>query len=425
MLAANDARAPLVVPTLSWLTSIDRKLHQGRLLLREAEAVKAIHAEIRRATKAHIHAHIGLVERLSLNLLERYHESESLRSNWEVRCALGNLLTVAVSERTGNASTLVKDLMQSSASRDNWDMAQMLFDGLHHGDELSEWSREFLLSTALDHDHRQVRWNVAAALKSIRISDRDLRQIMSRLLRDPSPWVVKELIDVGLKSERILAELSRPKHVAIIHERLDSNHQLLEHAVLTVGAQGRNRLPLELPSLLEMDSAGGWDRRSLVSSLGHRPLTDRRKAILLEDFHRVETLKASLQGHHGRLYRAAEHVVFSRLARCGPEAQQEAITTYLASTHDALAWASVRALFSGRLDELSDEFLAEAVSQMLTHPSEWIRRECVEETLRLNDGRRKYIALRQIEFHRHDLARLDEVRPYLVQIGMLLAGVED
>jgi hypothetical protein len=59
---------------------------------------------------------------------------------------------------------------------------------------------------------------------------------------------------------------------------------------------------------------------------------------------------------------------------------------------------------------------------MLTHPSEWIRRECVEETLRLEDGRRKYIALRQIEEHRDELAKVDEIRPYLVQIGMQLEG---
>ena len=59
---------------------------------------------------------------------------------------------------------------------------------------------------------------------------------------------------------------------------------------------------------------------------------------------------------------------------------------------------------------------------MLTHPSDWIRRECVEEALRLDDGRRKYMALRQIEAHRTQLAAVDEIRPYLVDIGMQFEG---
>jgi len=105
-----------------------------------------------------------------------------------------------------------------------------------------------------------------------------------------------------------------------------------------------------------------------------------------------------------------------------PERRQSAITGYLHSTHDALAWASVRALFSGKLDGCHDNFLNQALSDMLTHSSEWIRRECVEEILRLEEGRQKYVGLRQIEAHRNELATIDEIRPYLVDIGMQFEG---
>jgi hypothetical protein len=251
---------------------------------------------------------------------------------------------------------------------------------------------------------------VAAALKSVRVSERDLGHILTRLLHDRSSWVIKELIDVGFKNDRILRNLSSPKNAPIEIEMLDQDAQLREHIILSLRSRGQRNPVLRLGPLLA------------ASTSDDRPSSDYNRLMLGEDFRRVEDLKVGLGAQHGRLYKAAERVVLERIASSDPEHQQSAITAYLQSSHDALAWASVRALFNGKLDRCHDDFLCQAVSDMLTHPSEWIRRECVEETLRLEDGRLKYLALRQIEVHRHDLGKLDEIRPYLVQIGMQLEG---
>ncbi|MFE9989171.1 5'-methylthioadenosine/S-adenosylhomocysteine nucleosidase [Streptomyces sp. NPDC005381] len=407
MLAENGSEAPLLVPTLSWIASIDRKFHENRLLAREAQALEAVHAEVRRSRTCHEGNRMSPVERLSLDLLERYESSALLRASWEVRCAIGNSLTLAVSAGSqGSRSSLVTRVMDASASGENWDMAQMLFDALHHAEQLTRQGREFLMTTAVEHEHRQVRWNVASALKSIQLSDGDLHRILGRLLRDPSPWVVKELIDVGLRNRKVMVELEKPGNAAMVLELIEQDDQLLEHTTLTLRSRGRGGF---VPRFATLEAAGA-DEDPGSTGYGRRTLA--------EDFRRVEELKASLTGHHGKLYKAAERVVLDRIADPDPERQQSAITGYLHSTHDALAWASVRALFSGKLDGCHDDFLTQALSDMLTHPSDWIRRECVEETLRLEDGRRKYMALRQIEAHRNELARGDEIRPYLVDIGM-------
>jgi len=200
MLAESAGEASLLVPTISWIASTDRKFHENRLLTREAQALEAIHAEVRRADDYHTSKRMSPVERLSLNLLERYESSAVLRANWEVRCAIGNSLTLAMSAGSqGSRSSLITGVLHKSVSSENWDIAQMLFDALHHAERLTRQGREFLMTTAIEHEHRQVRWNVAAALKSIRLSDGDLSRILTRLLRDPSRWVVKELIDVGLR----------------------------------------------------------------------------------------------------------------------------------------------------------------------------------------------------------------------------------
>ncbi|MGW1728145.1 5'-methylthioadenosine/S-adenosylhomocysteine nucleosidase family protein [Streptomyces sp. NPDC002306] len=409
MLAESGQEGPLLVPTLSWIASIDRKFHENRLLSREAKALEAVHAEVRRAGSHHADNRMSPVERLSLDLLERYESSAVLRANWEVRCAIGNALTLAMSAGSqGSRSSLVTAVMQASVSGENWDIAQMLFDALHHAEELTKPGREFLMTTAVEHEHRQVRWNVAAALKSIQVSDGDLSRILARLLRDPSPWVVKELIDVGLRNQKVMAELEKPKNVAMVLELLEQDGQLREHTILSLRSRDRGDFAPRFAAVDDADDDSG-------------PTGYTRRA-LAEDFRRVEELKESLKGQHGKLYKAAERVVLDRIADPDPERQQSAITSYLHSTHDALAWASVRALFSGKLDGCHDVFLNQALSDMLTHPSDWIRRECVEETLRLEDGRRKYIALRQIEAHRNELARVDEIRPYLVDIGMHFEG---
>lgn len=411
MLTESGSEASLLVPTISWIASIDRKFHESRLLAREAQALEAVHAEVRRTHAYHAGNRMSPVERLSLNLLERYESSAVLRANWEVRCAIGNSLTLAMSAGSqGSRSSLITGVMHVAVSGENWDIAQMLFDALHHAERLTRAGREFLMTTAIEHEHRQVRWNVAAALKSIRVSDGDLSLILAKLLRDPSPWVVKELIDVGLRNQKVMAELESPGNMAMVLELLEQDGQLLEHTILSLRSRGRRGFVPRFAGIAQGPAdddprSAGFSRRTLA-----------------EDFRRVEEVKASLKGQHGKLYTAAERVVFDRIADPDPERQQSAITGYLHSTHDALAWASVRALFSGKLDGCHDDFLNQALSYMLTHPSDWIRRECVEETLRLEDGRRKYMALRQIEAHRNELAMVDEIRPYLVDIGMQFKG---
>ena len=422
MLAEGGRAATLLIPTLSWVTSIDRKFHQDRLLAREAQAIKAIHAEVRRMDAGHLNPRMSPVERLSLNLLENYQENETLRANWEVRCAIGNLLTTAVSSGQGTTSTLVMRVMHASSATENWDLAQMLFDALHHADTLTKSGRDFLLTTAIEHEHRQVRWNVAAALKSIRVSEADLRQIMARLLRDPSNWVVKELIDVSLKNENILAELGRPDNSVAVLDLLEQDQQLLEHVILSLGSADQSGFIPQFSSLTAGATVSEWIARHLTDLGGATASADYSRVILGQDFRKVENLKSHLRGQHGKLYKSAERVVLDRIRSRDRESQQNAIAAYLHCTHDALAWASVRALFSGKLDGCSDAFLRQAVSDMLTHPSEWIRRECVEETLRLKDSPRKYIALRQIEELRGELAKVDEIRPYLAQIGMRFEG---
>jgi nucleoside phosphorylase len=407
MLADSGGEASLLVPTFSWIASIDRKFHENRLLAREARALEAVHAEVRRTDARHAGSRMSPVERLSLNLLERYEGSAVLRANWEVRCAIGNSLTLAVSAGSqGSRSILIARAMHVSSSGENWDIAQMLFDALHHAKRLNKAGREFLMTTAIEHEHRQVRWNVAAALKSIQVSDGDLSRILTRLLRDSSPWVVKELIDVGLRNQRVMAQLGSSRNAAAILELLEQDDRLLEHTILSLRSGGQQRF------------APGFAARMHVPADDDRGSAAFGRRTLAQDFRRVEESKASLKGQHGKLYKAAESVVLDRIADPDPQRQQSAITGYLHSTHDALAWASVRALFSGKLDRCSDNFLNQALSDMLTHPSDWIRRECVEETLRLEDGRRKYVALRQIEAHRNELAMVDEIRPYLVDIGM-------
>ena len=408
MQTESGREASLLVPTISWIASIDRKFHENRLLAREVQALEAVHEEVHRT---HAHARrrgnrISPVERLSLNLLERYESSPVLRTNWEVRCAIGNSLTLAMStEGQGSKSSLVSEMLQLSTLRENWDVAQLLFDGLHHAEHLSRINRDFLLTTAIEHEHHQVRWNVAAALKSIRVPASDLRQILAKLLRDPSSWVVKEVINVGLRNQEVMAELESRANTAMVLELLEQHEKLLDHTVLSLQSLGRRefvpRFAAILPGSTDDDPGSAGSRGSMVG-----------------DFRRVEELKAGLRGQHGKLYKAAERVVSLRLTDPNVERRQSAILGYLHSTHDALAWASVRALFGGKLDECHDDFLTQALSDMLTNPSEWIRRECVEETLRLEDGRRKYLALRQIEAHRNDLARVDEIRPYFVDIGM-------
>jgi nucleoside phosphorylase len=413
MLAESGREASLLVPTISWIASIDRKFHENRLLAREAQALEAVHAEVRRtdAYAYHVGNQMSPVERLSLNLLERYESSAVLRANWEVRCAIGNSLTMAVSAGSqGSRSSLVTGMMHMSVSAKNWDIAQMLFDALHHAERLTKLGREFLMTTAIEHEHHQVRWNVAAALKSIRVSAGDLSRILATLLNDSSPWVVKELIDVGLRNRKVMAELETPGNAAMVLALLEQDDQLLEHTILSLRSRNRRGFVPQFATIMPIQA----DDDPKSTSIGRRTMA--------EDFRRVEELKASLKGQHGKLYKAAERVVFDRLADPDIERKQSAITGYLHSTHDALAWASVRALFSGKLDGCHDDFLNQALSDMLTHPSDWIRRECVEETLRLEDGRRKYVALRQIEAHRNELAKFDEIRPYLVDIGMQFEG---
>ncbi len=373
--------------------------------------MRAVNAELRRANSGNVGNLVSPIQRFSLNLLENYQSNEVLRANWEVRCAVGNLLTLAVSEGPDNTSSLITQAMHASGSRQNWDLAQMLFDALHHARTLTRSGREFLLTTAINHEHRQVRWNVAAALKSVRVSERDLKQILAQLLHDRSPWVIRELIDVGFKNERILTNLSSQKNAPIVLERLEQDAQLREHIALSLNHRSPLNPGTRFGSLL-------WG-----SASAERTSLDHDQLMLQEDFRRVEERKAILGAQHGRLYKAAERVVFERIASREPEYQQGAITTYLHSNHDALAWASVRAVFSGKLDRCHDDFLCQAVSDMLSHQSEWIRRECVEETLRLEDGRLRYLALRQIEAHRYELAKNDEIRPYLLQIGLQLDKV--
>lgn len=422
LLAASGSEASHLIPLLSWITSIGKKFYQNRLLTREALAVAPIYEEVRNAMRVQAGSHVSATERLALNLLERYQSSPTLRTNWEARCAIGNLVTVAVARSPTATSPLVTQVMQESVTQGNWDLAQMLFDALHHADSLSNSGREFLLTTAVAHEHNQVRWNVAAALKSIKIAESDLRSILTQLLDDSSPWVVKELIEVCLKNQRMLGELARPANAAHLREAFKQYPQVLEHTLLSLGSAKQGVLSRELPLLVP-----GWSRthtppRALAELSETRVALGYDIRMLEEDFRKVEVVKAQLSGRHGRVYRAAEEVVFNRVASITPELQQIAIATYLRSTHDALAWASVRALFSGQLDKCEERFLHEAVSEMLTHPSAWIRRECVEETLRLEDSRLKYIALRQIEFHRAQLVELEEIRPYLVQIGMISEG---
>lgn len=417
LLADGNNEARLLIPTLSWITSIDRKFHQHRLLEREARALQAIHAEVQQAGTAHSSFSVSPIKRLSLNLLEHYQDSPILRSNWEVRCAIGNLLTLAVSEPVGSTSTLVSEVMQKSVSGANWDLAQMLFDALHHAAPLTSSGRDFLLTTAIEHEHSQVRWNVAAGLKSIRLPEGDLRKLSTQLLHDSSRWVAKELIDVALKNDGVLREISSPKNADAVLELLGRDSQLVEHTLLTLRSQDR-RVPLsQFPSFISQIPLGYRPSDAPGGDRGAEP-AGRRKRILQEDYRRVEQIKSELTGQHGKLYKAAERVVNERLASNDAELRQEAISAYLHSAHDALAWASVRALFGGRLDGCPDDFLREAVASMLTHSSEWIRRECVEETLRLPEGRKKYICLRQIEEHRAQLAEVDEIRPYLIQINI-------
>lgn len=408
MQAESGREASLLLPTISWIASIDRKLHENRLLAREFQAFEAVHEEVHRTISqgSHARSQMSSVERLSLNLLERYESSVVLRANWEVRCAIGNSLTLAMSAGSqGSRSSLISKMMHMSSRKENWDVAQMLFDALHHAGDLNRTSRDFFMTTAIEHKHEQVRWNVAAGLKSVRVSANDLRRILAVLLRDPSAWVVKELIDVGLRSQEVMAELETSGNAEMVLGLLEEHDQLLEHTVL---------------SLRSLNRHGNMPR---LAALKRRPTDNDPKVVggrrtLAEDFRRVEEQKAGLKGQHGKLYRAAERVVSFRLSNPDVEQKQRAMMGYIHSTHDALAWASVRALFGGKLDECHDDFLIKALSDMLTSPSEWIRRECVEETLRLEDGRRKYLALRQIEAHRSELARVDEIRPYLVEIGM-------
>lgn len=412
MQAESGCDASLLLPTISWIASIDRKLHQNRLLVREVQALEAIHDEVLRKSALGIYPRSGLspVERLSLSLLERYANSATLRGNWEVRCAIGNSLTLAITAGSeGSKTDLISKMMHMASEKGNWDVAQMLFDAMHHAGRLSKNGRDFFMTAATEHEHHQVRWNVAAGLKSIQVSSNDLRRTVAKLLSDSSPWVIKELIDVGLRSPAVMAELEAPKNFAMLLELLDQDDQLAEHAILSLQSTGACG---SLSRLVDIERSSTENDPTVVD--------DRQR--LKVDFRRVEEFKSRLKGQHGKLYKAAEQVVFLRLSNPDVEHQEQAILGYLHSTHDALAWASVRALFSGKLDKSQDDFLTLALSKMLTSPSEWIRRECVEETLRLEDGRRKYLALRQIEAHRNELARVDEIRPYLIEIGMRFEG---
>ena len=411
MLVSSGREISLLLPMISWVTSLDRKFQKDRLLAREAQALAVIHEEMRRtaAQAQRLDTRMSPVERLSMNLLERYQTSTVLRTNWEVRCAIGNLLTFAVSAGSqGSRSSLVSEMMRLSDFKGNWDLAQMLFDAIHHAGPLTRNGREFLMTTAIEHEHAQVRWNVAAALKSIQLTDGDLRRTLAMLLRDPSPWVVKEVVDLGFRNHRVMAELDRPRASALVLERLELDEKLMEHMMVRLGSR--------------------HSAASLPRFANRVPRTPREFEssnlcwlALAEDFRRVDELKARQLGDHGKQYQAAERVVLDRVAIPDPERQQSAIIGYLHASHDALAWASVRALFSGHLVTCEDGVFHRALSEMLTHSSDWIRRECVEEILRLEDGRRKYVALRQVEQNKDALATVDEIRPYLVEIGMQLS----
>lgn len=418
MLADSGKEAIFLVPTLSWITSADRKLHQNRLLNREIQALTAIHFELHRSMTNYACSPVSPIERFSLNLLEHYQSSSALRTSWEARCAIGNMLTLAMMGGRSEAASLIAQVMQASNSSQNWDLAQMLFDALHHAETLTTLGREFLLTTAVQHEHEQIRWNVAAALKSTQLSENDLKQILNQLLHDPSPWVVKELVDVALGNDRILAELSYSRNTGHLLDILEQDSRLLEHTLLSLKSRNRRSFVPRFTSLLPEGTFNRPYSEFLRAQSHETEPSGYDWQMLEQDFSKVEEMRSRLRGQHGKTYKAAERVVMSRIGALNPERQRIAITTYLHCTHDALAWASVRALFSGKLDQCGDDFLSQAISDMLRHPSEWIRRECVEEALRLEDGRLRYIALRQIEAHRHQLAQVAEIQPYLAQIGM-------
>jgi len=383
--------------------------------LREMSAIGAIHDALREQNNLSYATALSGVDKFSLDLLERYLETEVLRSNWEVRCAIGNLLTPALSLSNEINNGLIKSSMERSSKPEEWDIAQVIFDALHHICEIPQQARDFVISTAMFHKNQQVRWNVVAALKSVPFTRADLKTILDIAASDNSSWVIKELLKVLLDENAISRDLVSQNSIENLQVKLEESKSISNYLHYLM------RLPEHLNSESRYAYIDDHSNRALLRKLlnpirqlgGPNPPAQK---VLGDDFQRLQLIKRQVRGTHGKTYKAAGHVVRERILVSDQQAQQTAILAYLDSGHEALAWASVRELFGRNLLNPSNDFLRLAIKSMLTHPSEWIRREAVEETLRTTNGKLRYISLREIESTSKSLEGNREIKPYLDQI---------
>ena len=352
-----------------------------------------------------------------MSLHERYPYEESLRTNWEARCALGNLLTSITSSTDVSSRRVVKWLMEESLAEPNWDLAQVLFDSLHHGGPLNAATRDYLFSVASAHPHRQARWNVAAALKSVEIERDLLRRLLRELLTDKDPWVRKTVLEEANKDVTMQWELAQPWARSFLQDTFEEFPRLIEHVLLT---QQRD-LPLSSLAAIAGSIQTSTSSQKLVPNEGTiggaKAGLDVAMAVLREDIANVQKAKKNVRGRHGKVYAAAEYVAMYRMANTDPQRREQLYWTYLDSTHDALAWASARIVFSEVMRQCGEPFFANAIARLLEHRSEWIIRECVEGILRMGPGRAKYLALRQLEERQSSLRHIREVLPYLREAG--------
>src|SRR5262249_11472244 len=125
LICEMHAHARFATPLLSWADSLTEKLHRGRLLKREFQAITAVHSCLHTSFSGRGGSSLGPAERFSMSLHERYPYEEALRTNWEARCALGNLLTSTNMSSDAESQGLIKWLMEESLAADNWDLAQV------------------------------------------------------------------------------------------------------------------------------------------------------------------------------------------------------------------------------------------------------------------------------------------------------------
>lgn len=401
------------MPLLSLLDSYQNKYREGTIHACEIAAIETIYGSLDQNLLMRNMSCTQPVERSILRILDDYSHSDILRTNWEVRCVVGNLATVMLAAPTSSSRHLLSRLMEQSFDIANWDYAQVLFDALHHAPELSSQEERFILGIASEHSHEQARWNVGAALKSIRLERQRVRELLTVLLNDDSEWVRKGVVEQVCKSSKLRGQAVEFGLLGAFQESFGTFPRLAEYALL---AEYGTRTRLFEPLIRRMASELIGKNNNVEFLLMHdRDLRESMPLLytLREDLHRAYLLKSRFKARHGSLYAATEFVILERLRRVDVSARKSLYDLYFHSPDETFAWVCSRLVFHPVVLECGLDFIGVSLEHLLDHRLEWVVRECVQGVFRLPEGPLKRLAFKAMGQRRERLASFREIRPYM------------